>query len=435
MLSTQVGSGASTAEDIGWLGSAAGAISTTGSLFIGTSNAVASDSDIFFGSTGEARFNVQQGASDFSVFSQNKTGIKVDADQDQVLILSGGAATSPDESSFTDVGFFVSGSAGAKDSNSRGVSLFGGDVVISGTLYDGSGNLIAGSGGGTVTSGSFNVPQPDEFVTTASLSLAGGLGFEYTSDTQGNDTFFFVSGSIGSRGTGTGGTSVFGGDLLVSGTVYGNNISSTSNSDINILPDGSGKVNIDGNGSTSGVIVSDGLIEMRTGNGNPSKIELYCEVNNAHKVTLAAPPHGQYSGNVNFQLPPSNGSTGQFLKTDGSGNTTWDNPPEGVNFSGGDGEDNQMITADGSGNIVAESNITFNGSQLVVTGSILPGSDKEHDLGGPKNRFANIYTGDLHLRNERGHWQIIEEADDLTVVNRLTGKKYKFALIPYEEKE
>ena len=435
MLSTQVGSGASTAEDIGWLGSAAGAISTTGSLFIGTSNAVASDSDIFFGSTGEARFNVQQGASDFSVFSQNKTGIKVDADQDQVLILSGGAATSPDESSFTDVGFFVSGSAGAKDSNSRGVSLFGGDVVISGTLYDGSGNLIAGSGGGTVTSGSFNVPQPDEFVTTASLSLAGGLGFEYTSDTQGNDTFFFVSGSIGSRGTGTGGTSVFGGDLLVSGTVYGNNISSTSNSDINILPDGSGKVNIDGNGSTSGVIVSDGLIEMRTGNGNPSKIELYCEVNNAHKVTLAAPPHGQYSGNVNFQLPPSNGSTGQFLKTDGSGNTTWDNPPEGVNFSGGDGEDNQMITADGSGNIVAESNITFNGSQLVVTGSILPGSDKEYDLGGPKNRFANIYTGDLHLRNERGHWQIIEEADDLTVVNRLTGKKYKFALIPYEEKE
>ena len=104
-------------------------------------------------------------------------------------------------------------------------------------------------------------------------------------------------------------------------------------------------------------------------------------------------------------------------------------------MSGGTGEDNQMITADGSGNIVAESNITFNGSELVVTGSILPGADKQYSLGGPNNRFANIYTGDLHLRNERGHWQIIEEANDLTVINRLTGKKYKFALVPYEEKE
>ena len=91
-----------------------------------------------------------------------------------------------------------------------------------------------------------------------------------------------------------------------------------------------------------------------------------------------------------------------------------------------------MITADGSGDIVAESNISFNGSQLEVTGSILPGADKVYNLGGPNNRFANIYTGDLHLRNERGHWTIIEEAEYLTVVNNLTGKKYKMVLEPLE---
>ena len=109
----------------------------------------------------------------------------------------------------------------------------------------------------------------------------------------------------------------------------GNDIVSISNADIDILPNGSGKINLDGNGSNSGVTVSDGLIEMRSGNSSPAKIELYCEVNNAHKVTLAAPPHAQYSGNVNFQLPPSNGTSGQFLKTDGSGNTTWDTPSGG----------------------------------------------------------------------------------------------------------
>ena len=70
----------------------------------------------------------------------------------------------------------------------RGVTLFGGDVVISGSLYDSVGNLIAGGSGGSgvIASGSFNVPDPSEFVTTASLSLAGGLGFDYTADSQGN---------------------------------------------------------------------------------------------------------------------------------------------------------------------------------------------------------------------------------------------------------
>ena len=104
-----------------------------------------------------------------------------------------------------------------------------------------------------------------------------------------------------------------------------------------------------------------------------------------------------------------------------------------MNYIGGPGSNNQMITADGSGDIVAETNISFNGSQLEVTGNILPGSDKVYNLGGPNNRFANIYTGDLHLRNERGHWQIVEEADALTVINRLTGKRYKMVLEPYDE--
>jgi hypothetical protein len=39
-----------------------------------------------------------------------------------------------------------------------------------------------------------------------------------------------------------------------------------------------------------------------------------------------------------------------------------------------------------------------------------------------------MYTGDLHLRNDRGNWTIIEEADYLSITNNKNGKRYKFVL-------
>ena len=88
-----------------------------------------------------------------------------------------------------------------------------------------------------------------------------------------------------------------------------------------------------------------------------------------------------------------------------------------------------------SSKIVAESNIQFNGTFLAVTGSIFPGLDNTYNLGAEDRRFANIYTGDLHLRNDRGDWTIVEEEDYLCVINNKTGKKYKMNLIPLEEDE
>jgi len=57
-----------------------------------------------------------------------------------------------------------------------------------------------------------------------------------------------------------------------------------------------------------------------------------------------------------------------------------------------------------------------------------PGQDRMFDLGGPTLRWANMYTGDLHLRNERGDWTVIEEEDFLTLTNNKSGKRYKFVL-------
>jgi hypothetical protein len=56
-------------------------------------------------------------------------------------------------------------------------------------------------------------------------------------------------------------------------------------------------------------------------------------------------------------------------------------------------------------------------------------------LGTDDLRWANIYTGDLHLKNERGDWTIVEEEDMLIVRNNKTGKRYKMMLETLEDDE
>jgi hypothetical protein len=64
---------------------------------------------------------------------------------------------------------------------------------------------------------------------------------------------------------------------------------------------------------------------------------------------------------------------------------------------------------------------------------IFPSGDRQQYLCGPNNRWANIYTGDLHLRNERGDYTLIEEEDFLSIRFNKTGKRYKFLLEPVPE--
>ena len=61
---------------------------------------------------------------------------------------------------------------------------------------------------------------------------------------------------------------------------------------------------VDGNGSSGGVTISDGVVDIRTGTGSVSKIKFYCEVSNAHFQTLAASPHSAAASNT-LVLPPA----------------------------------------------------------------------------------------------------------------------------------
>jgi len=76
------------------------------------------------------------------------------------------------------------------------------------------------------------------------------------------------------------------------------------------------------------------------------------------------------------------------------------------------------------GNATTDS-ITFTGR---VDSDVLPIADSTYNLGSATNRWANIFTGDLHLRNDRGDYTLIEEEDMLTIRFNKTGKRYKFLL-------
>lgn len=62
-----------------------------------------------------------------------------------------------------------------------------------------------------------------------------------------------------------------------------------------------------GNGSSGGVTVADGSIQIRTGTGNVAEMRFYCETGNAHYQTLKAAPHSAASSAV-LVLPTASGN-------------------------------------------------------------------------------------------------------------------------------
>ncbi len=73
------------------------------------------------------------------------------------------------------------------------------------------------------------------------------------------------------------------------------------------------------------------------------------------------------------------------------------------------------------------------------SGHVLPGTNNAYDLGSTAKGWRNVYMNDLQLSNvngdtndvdgTQGTWTIQEGSDDLFLINRLNGKKYKFNLI------
>ena len=93
-----------------------------------------------------------------------------------------------------------------------------------------------------------------------------------------------------------------------------------------------------------------------------------------------------------------------------------------------------ILDADGDTSITADTDdqIDFKVGSAdqfsIVDGAIIPTANNDISLGSVDYAFANVFTNDLHLKNDRGDWTIVEEEDYLSIRNNKNGKTYKFVL-------
>lgn len=93
--------------------------------------------------------------------------------------------------------------------------------------------------------------------------------------------------------------------------------------------------------------------------------------------------------------------------------------------------------------IGTDKKLEINSTGIEVTGNIEPEADNTRVLGSSSKRFSTLHsaalnTGDINMSNlndsgnevdgSKGSWTLQEGADDLFIINRVSGKKYKFNL-------
>ena len=158
------------------------------------------------------------------------------------------------------------------------------------------------------------------------------------------------------------------------------------------------------------------------------------------KYTGGIPVSG--SDNISRYATGSDGSIVDvgFTTVDEDGNTTLLTTGDGIYV-----DDNNYWYTTGNFKIGSATNfvnwdttsLSFTGP-LSASGDLIPSTHNSYDLGSDSYRWANIYTADLQLSNESatpnevdgttGSWTIQEGEDDLYLLNRKNGKKYRFKL-------
>ena len=236
-----------------------------GNLTLSGSNidlTVGGTNKVVFSSDSVQKLGISSGGSLTTISGSNNQDVKLAAGTGTGnLFLSGTQVVISTTSVHggADVSFFVSGSKTGK-TNGNGVSVFGGDVVISGTIYDGAGALFSGGG-----SSNWNELSPSPRLnSTASVAIAGAHGSSFAAESAGSDVFFFVSGS--SAGTNI---SLFSGNVISSGSINVKNASGATVFTATNLGavSGSGNLQTGGTHTVVGDIVSSGSINVKNASG------------------------------------------------------------------------------------------------------------------------------------------------------------------------
>jgi hypothetical protein len=317
------------------------------------------------------------------LISAGSQGVGIERDNSQFLTLASGSGDSASISAF-------SGKSLELISNSR-VRISGSSVQITGSLISPSitGSLRNTAGGLDFITGSgvtVNYNSSGQWELTAS----GGGGAPAGSNTQvqfnADGAFAATSGLTFATGSSSltisGDLAVNGGDITTTqstATIFPTNVSSLS------LAGVASTVSVAGSSSSTAFTLN--VAANRTGNSTLN-------------LSTGATSTGN-TKNVNIGQGGDPGSTTNI----------------------------RLGTTDtaGSSNIFMSGSVYITGS-VGMKGSIIPDAHNTYTLGTEAIRWAHIYTGDLHLRNERGDWTVIEENDFLRIVNNKTGKNYKMMM-------
>ena len=141
---------------------------------------------------------------------------------------------------------------------------------------------------------------------------------------------------------------------------------------------------------------------------------------------------GGFSGSKRTGLKVISGSHGQVLRFHegkgsviGSGDFTVDSDTGYVGLTG-----SLNIKGDvcHSGTISPE-----NGTDTLGTETHKYANVHATEINTDNVSAANLYTGDLHMKNERGDWTIYEEKNSLIAQNNLTGERFKLAMEKIED--
>tara|TARA_S200000501_G_scaffold318035_1_gene311637 strand:+ start:189 stop:1103 length:915 start_codon:yes stop_codon:yes gene_type:complete len=187
---------------------------------------------------------------------------------------------------------------------------------------------------------------------------------------------------------------------------------------------------------------------------NPIRVDAGIKYNPSTNVlsvpSITMSSHLNIDGNIrsvagNLELQAVSGENGLVIKDnnavelyfDGSATYKLATKTDGVDVRGELETDTLKVTG------VSE----FEGNVTIV-GNVTPDADDSQDLGSSTKRWRNIFTGDLQLSNvtspsntdepvgvgnevdgTQGTWTIQEGTNDLFLINRINGKKYKFNLI------
>ena len=327
---------------------------------------------------------------------------------------------------------------GDSSASSTGNFTVGNDLIVSNDAKVSNDLNVVGY---TTTGKGFNVTAGGINVVAGVSTFAGAVQANATTDSTTKDTgALIVDGGVGVEKN-----IVAGGDVRITGNINAGIATFTS-----VAGDGS---------ALTGVANTDVLhtreitvtgVTTTTGTVNTGYVSVGSTVGAAGSIYLPDLKAVNFGDAAEGDLQIFHGSsaTSYIKHTNGAGNLRLYSEA-GIDFFIGSDDDQAIRLQDGPviayvelyGADSVKFNTTAHGTKTTgissITSHCIPSSDVGGDLGSTTNRWANLYTNDLQLSNEGsqnevdgtwGKYTIQEGEDDLFLINRRTGKKYKFML-------